>query len=81
MNVGDLFHLKNLIVARAHDMVSSAMAMMIKTDIRHLPVIEENHITRILTISDPIKFHVGELTTKLHYWQDYITDLQHLVAD
>jgi len=70
-----------LIVAQPDDLVSSAMAMMIKADIRHLPVVEEQHISAMLTISDLVKHHVGELTAELHYLQEYITDLQDAVHD
>jgi CBS domain-containing protein len=70
-----------LIVARPDDLVSSAMAMMIKADIRHLPVVEEQRIVVMLTISDLVKHHVGELTAELHYLQEYITDLQDAVQD
>ncbi len=71
----------NLIVARPDDLVSSAMAMMIQADIRHLPVVEHQQITGMLTISDLVKHHVGELTAELHYLQEYITDLQDAVQD
>jgi CBS domain-containing protein len=71
----------HLIVARPDDLVSSAMAMMIKADIRHLPVVENRQITAMLTISDLVKHHVGELTAELHYLQEYITDLQDAVQD
>lgn len=70
-----------LIVAQPEDLVSSAMAMMIKADIRHLPVVEDQRLACMLTISDLVKHHVGELTAELHYLQDYITDLQDAVQD
>ena len=70
-----------LIVAQPDDLVSSAMAMMIKADIRHLPVVEDQRISLMLTISDLVKHHVGELTAELHYLQEYITDLQDAVQD
>ena len=70
-----------LIVAQPGDLVSSAMAMMIKADIRHLPVVEDQRIALMLTISDLVKHHVGELTAELHYLQEYITDLQDAVQD
>lgn len=70
-----------LIVARPDDLVSSAMAMMIKADIRHLPVVEGGRIAAMLTISDLVKHHVGELTAELHYLQEYITDLHDAVQD
>lgn len=70
-----------LIVAQPDDLASSAMAMMIQADIRHLPVVENRCIVCMLTISDLVKHHVGELTAELHYLQDYITDLQDAVQD
>lgn len=70
-----------LIVAKPDDLVSSAMAMMIQADIRHLPVVEDRRIGGMLTISDLVKHHVGELTAELHYLQEYITDLQDAVQD
>jgi IMP dehydrogenase len=72
---------EKLIVAQPGDLVSSAMAMMIKADIRHLPVVEDRRISLMLTISDLVKHHVGELTAELHYLQEYITDLQDAVQD
>lgn len=73
--------INKLIVAQPDDLVSSAMAMMIKADIRHLPVVENQQISGMLTISDLVKHHVGELTAELHYLQEYITDLQDAVHD
>ena len=70
-----------LIVAQPDDLVSNAMAMMIKADIRHLPVVENKQVIDMLTISDLVKHHVGELTAELHYLQEYITDLQDAVQD
>jgi CBS domain-containing protein len=71
----------NLIVAQPDDLVSSAMAMMIQADIRHLPVVEDQRIAAMLTISDLVKHHVGQLTAELHYLQEYITDLQDAIQD
>jgi len=71
----------NLIVAQPDDLASSAMAMMIQADIRHLPVIKDQRIVSMLTISDLVKHHVGELTAELHYLQEYITDLQDAAQD
>jgi IMP dehydrogenase len=71
----------DLIVAQPGDLVSSAMAMMIKADIRHLPVVDNQRIVVMLTISDLVKHHVGELTAELHYLQEYITDLHDAVQD
>lgn len=71
----------NLIVAQPDDLVSSAMAAMIKADIRHLPMVEDRKIAGMLTIADLVKHHVGELTAELHYLQEYITDLHDAIQD
>ena len=65
-----------LIVAEAGDEVRTAMAMMIKADIRHLPVIKDNALVGMLTISDLVEHQIGTLEAELHYLQDYICDLQ-----
>ena len=70
-----------LIVAETGDDISTAMAMMIKADIRHLPVIKNQSLIGMLTISDLVKHQIGTLTAELHYLQDYITDLQEADID
>lgn len=70
-----------LIVAEAEDKISTAMAMMIKADIRHLPVIKNKVLIGMLTISDLVEYQIGTLTAELHYLQDYITDLQQAEQD
>lgn len=70
-----------LIVAKADDKISTAMAMMIKADIRHLPVIKNKVLIGMLTISDLVEYHIGNLTAELHYLQEYISDLQQAELD
>ena len=60
---------------------NASLGEMIKADIRHLPVVDNQRIVCMLTIADLVKHHVGELTAELHYLQDYITDLQDAVQD
>ena len=70
-----------LIVAESQDEISAAMAMMIKADIRHLPVIKNKVLIGMLTISDLVEHQIGSLTAELHYLQDYITDLHEAELD
>lgn len=70
-----------LIVAESEDEISAAMAMMIKADIRHLPVIKNKVLIGMLTISDLVEHQIGTLTAELHYLQDYITDLHDAELD
>jgi len=66
---------RRLIVAQSSDQVQDAMAMMIKADIRHLPVIKERELIGMLTISDLVEHLVGSLTAEIHYLQEYIDNL------
>lgn len=70
-----------LIVAEQQDSVDSAMAMMIKARIRHLPVVGNKKIIALIALEDLVKAHVGALTQELHYLKDYITDLQDAAHD
>ena len=70
-----------LIVSESEDETSTAMAMMIKADIRHLPVIKNKELIGMLTISDLVEHQIGTLTAELHYLQEYITDLHNAELD
>jgi len=70
-----------LIVSESEDEISAAMAMMIKADIRHLPVIKNKELIGMLTISDLVEHQIGTLTAELHYLQEYITDLHDAELD
>ena len=72
---------RNLIVSESEDDISAAMAVMIKADIRHLPVIKNKKLIGILTISDLVEHQIGTLTAELHYLQEYITDLHDAELD
>ena len=64
-----------LIMADPEDEVSHVIAMMIKSDIKHLPVIEEKKILGMLTLNDLIEQQIGSLTDEIHHLKDYIDDL------
>ena len=49
-----------LIVARPEDEIGATISLMIQTSIRHLPVVD---------------FQVGNLSTELHYLEEYLSDL------
>jgi len=72
---------KKLIVAEPEDTIDDAMGMMIKAEIRHLPVVDRGQIMGVLSLSDLVKNHVGALTQELHYLKDYISDLQDAAHD
>jgi IMP dehydrogenase len=70
-----------LIVAEPEEEIETAMATMIQADIRHLPVLKDQKIIGMLTMSDLVKQQIGDLKADLHYLQDYISDLQDASQD
>jgi IMP dehydrogenase len=70
-----------LLVAKTGDEISSVMAMMIQTDIKHMPVIEGKKIVGMLTLADLIEHQINMLTDELHHLRDYIEDLHHAGQD
>lgn len=70
-----------LIVAEPEDEARDAMAMMIKAEIRHLPVIQDRTIVGMLTMNELVKHQIGNLEAELHYLNEYIADLQEAVQD
>ena len=70
-----------LIVAQLEDDVGRVMAMMIKADIRHLPVIENETIIGMLTLIDLIEHQIKSLTDEIHQLTDYIENLHEAGRD
>ncbi|MCP4719607.1 MAG: CBS domain-containing protein [Desulfobacteraceae bacterium] len=70
-----------LIVAEPEDTIEDAMGMMIKANIRHLPVVSSGKIKGMLCLEDLVKKHVSVLNKELHYLKDYISDLQDAAHD
>ena len=64
-----------LIMADPEDEVGHVIAMMMKSDIKHLPVIEEKKILGMLTLNDLIEQQMGSLSDEIHHLKDYIDDL------
>jgi len=70
-----------LIVTDPDDTIEDAMGMMIQAKIRHLPVISDGQIKGMLCLEDLVKKHVNILNKELHYFKDYISDLQDAAHD
>jgi len=70
-----------LIAARPDDEVGRVISMMVKADIRHLPVIEEKQIVGMLTLNDLIEHQLESLTAEVHQLKDYIDDLHEAGID
>jgi signal-transduction protein with cAMP-binding, CBS, and nucleotidyltransferase domain len=71
----------SLVVAELQETLEDAMAMMIRANIRHLPVVEKGRVCAMLGLEDLVRRHVGALTKELHYLKDYISTLQDAVHD
>ena len=70
-----------LIVADLEDELGQVLALMIKADINHLPVIEEQKIIGMLTLNDLIEHQIESLTDEIHQLKNYIEDLHEAGRD
>ena len=70
-----------LIVADPEDELSHVIAMMIKSDIKHLPVVEKRKIIGMLTFNDLIEHQIESLTDEICQLKDYIEDLHEARRD
>jgi CBS domain-containing protein len=64
-----------LISAKPEDELSTAVNMMLKADIRHLPVLKHKKIIGILTINDLVEHQISILNAELQHLQGYLADL------
>ena len=70
-----------LIAAEPEDEVAEVLTMMLKADMTHLPIMEDKHITRMLTLNDLIEYRVDSLSNEINRLQDYIEDLHEAGRD
>ena len=64
-----------LIVARPEDDIDALVAQMIKSDIKHIPVIGEDGLMGMLTLNDLIEFQIENLASEIRHLREYIADL------
>lgn len=70
-----------LITVSAEEDIHAATVMMIKADIRHLPVTDNDTITGMLTINDLVEYQLAELNAELHHLAEYLDDLHNAGQD
>jgi IMP dehydrogenase len=70
-----------MIVAKPEDDIDSTICLMIQSGIRHIPVVEKSKITSVLNICDLAHHQVGNLSTELHYLEEYLDDLHEAGRD
>ena len=54
---------------------------MIKSDLDHLAVIEDDNIVGLLALKDLVEFQQSSLTQEIHQLKDYIDDLHEAGQD
>jgi len=64
-----------LISAEPTDEITDLITVMIKSDLEHLPVVEDNHILGLLALRDLLEFQLESLTAEIHQLREYIDDL------
>jgi len=53
--------------------ILSALSMMTKRRIRHLPVVEENRLTGFVSIGDLVKHRIEKIEAEADAMRDYIS--------
>jgi CBS domain-containing protein len=64
-----------LITAKPADKIDTAMNVMLKAGIGHLPVIENEKVIGMLTASDLVEYRLTSLDDEMHHLKEYIADL------
>ena len=64
-----------LIFAKPEDDIDAVMALMIKTDIKHMPVMEKDDIIGMLMLNDLIEHQIESLAAEIRHLREYIADL------
>ena len=64
-----------LITAKPDDKIDTAMNVMLKANIGHLPVIENEKIIGMLTARDLVEYRLTSLDDEMHHLKEYIADL------
>jgi CBS domain-containing protein len=70
-----------MIVAKPEDNIDNTICLMIQSGIRHIPVVEKGEITSVFNICDLAHQQVGNLSTELHYLEEYLDDLHEAGRD
>lgn len=64
----------DLAVIRPEDELNTAMSIMNKLRIRHLPVVEDGKVIGMISIRDVVNSLVGKLEAEIHYLKEYISE-------
>jgi len=72
---------RDLMVAEPEDAITVVMARMIKSDTRHLPLMEEKSIIGLLTLKDLMVHQIESLSDEINQLRDYVDDLHEAGQD
>jgi len=72
---------REFIAAKPTDNLTAVINRMIKSDIYHLPVIENNKIIGVLALKDLAEFQIDSLTDEIDRLKEYIEDLHEAGQD
>jgi predicted transcriptional regulator len=65
----------NLIAAKPEDDIDAMVALMIKSDIKHVPVMGKDGLMGMLTLNDLIEHQIENLAAEIRHLREYIADL------
>lgn len=70
-----------LISAESTAEIANLIPVMIRSDLEHLAVIDNNDIIGLLELKDLLEFQIESLTSEIHQLKDYIEDLHEAGQD
>lgn len=63
---------RNLVTSAPDDDVEHAMRVMTERRIRHLPILENDHLVNIISIGDLVKSKLEGAATEIRFLRDYV---------
>lgn len=63
-----------VLYVRPDESIDGCMALMTDHRIRHLPVIENDRVTGVISIGDVVKALISQQANTIHYLESYITN-------
>ena len=70
-----------LISAESTAEIANLITVMVRSDLEHLAVIDNNNIIGLLELKDLLEFQIESLTNEIHQLKDYIEDLHEAGQD
>lgn len=70
-----------LISAESTAKIANLIPVMVRSDLEHLAVIDNNNIIGLLELKDLLEFQIESLTNEIHQLKDYIDDLHEAGQD